>query len=419
MTTERDLVLFACPGKPQPPVVERYEAALPEGAELRWIAPPGRSTVFGDIGRGCRGQDGRVLPGLLARRAPGKWRSVSLVSFSAGYGLAREVLAQAEDRRALWGYVALDSIHAALADRQPNAAQLRGFAAYAAQARRFECLFALGHTDVQTPQKPAPGVVPSASTTQCAGWLVKTVPPGGAWIVRAYDLRDDAHQMAEHSLALTEWGPELVADTLGTWLSSWVPWQAGEEVEQPPDAERAPTSAPWLDPTLPRGERAVSWSLAELERGVCEQPPGSNTGPEIKRYLAPCERGGKLLGLVSAPWCAAAACAAELATRLPGETPAHPYRCSGAEMVADARAFDRWRERGCGYGARRGDVGIYRRRSKADPDGRWQRHVVRVETAPASAGAWRGIGGNEGERWRLTERRLDDADLLGFIESLR
>ena len=49
----KDLVLFACPGMPEARIVKLYEAALP-GAELRWIALPGRSAVFTQLGRDVR-----------------------------------------------------------------------------------------------------------------------------------------------------------------------------------------------------------------------------------------------------------------------------------------------------------------------------------------------------------------------------
>jgi len=409
----KDLVLFACPGLPEARVVKLYEDALPTPAELRWIGPAGRSAVFSQVGQNCRGADGLVLPGLLARYAPGPWRSVSLISYSAGYGLARELLRRPEDRMALAGYVAIDSVHAGLVGGQPSIVQLEPFGVYAAMAKQCECLFALGHTDVATPQT---GPDAFASTTQCAAWLVETVPAGGAWIVRAYDLADDAHQKAEHGRALSVWGAPFVAETLGAWLAAWGAYAACAEAEEPCPDTVPSGDMPWLDPALPRGERCVLWSLAEKADGIVEVPPGSNTSQRIRFYLAPCERAGRRLGLAAAPWCAASACAAELATRLPGEKAAHPYRCSGLEMQADAEARDTWRAKGCGYAPRRGDLAIYRRRSAADPEGKWQRHVVRVETAPESDGVWRSLGGNEGGTWALASRGVADGDLLGWVE---
>jgi hypothetical protein len=64
----------------------------------------------------------------------------------------------------------------------------------------------------------------------------------------------------------------------------------------------SPTQAP---PSL--GLAALALARAHL--GVHEEPPGSNTGPDVRRYLAPCVRGGRRLWqpdhVPPEPWCAA------------------------------------------------------------------------------------------------------------------
>jgi hypothetical protein len=408
----RDLVLFACPGLPESRVVRSYEEVLGPEVEIRWVALPGRSAVFTQAGQAARGKDGRCLPGLISRWAPGSWSSVSLVCFSAGYGLAREVLRHEDDRDELSGLVLLDALHAALGPTGlPMAAQLEPFVAYAELARGWRKLFVMGHTDVKTPQT---GAGAFASTSQCAEALLARVgEPDGGLIVRAYDEADDAHQQREHGLALTGWGPSLV-QVLGGWLEAWRAFHgaangAEASADRGPETLKDGEPAPaWRDPGRPLGERAVAWSLAELAAGVHEEPPGSNTGPRIVEYLAPCERSGRPLGLTAGAWCAASACAAGRGALLPGEELPHAYRASGLELVADATERGTWRPKG--HVPRVGDLAIYGR----GPAGGWQRHVVRVLEVDGER--WRSIGGNESDRWQVTERRLDDAALLGFIE---
>lgn len=417
----RDLVLFACPGLPEARVVRAYEEVLGPEVALQWVALPGRSAVFTQAGQQARGRDGRCIPGLLARWAPGSWGSVSLICYSAGYGLAREVLRHEDDRDELSGLVLLDALHAALGPTGlPMAAQLEPFRLYAEEARAWRKLFVMGHTDVQTPQT-GPGAF--ASTTQCADALLAQVgDPDGGWIVRPYDLADAAHQQREHGLALTQWGPEL-CQVLAGWLRVWRAFRAGEESpadvadlppDPPPETLRTGEPArPWHEPGRTLGERAVVWSMAERDAGAREEPPGSNAGPRVISYLAPCVRKGKLLGLRSGAWCAASACAAGTAALLPGEQLPHGYRASGLELVADATERGTWRPRGSGYRPKVGDVAVY---SRGTP-GSWERHVVRVLAAPApDSQRWTSIGGNENDRWQVTERSLEDAGLCGFIE---
>jgi hypothetical protein len=176
---------------------------------------------------------------------------------------------------------------------------------------------------------------------------------------------------------------------------------------------------PWLQPELSIGARAVEWSLHELSSGVHEEPPGSNAGPRIQEYLAPCVRDGKNLGLTSGNWCAASASAAAFACKLPGETVPHEYRAAGLDMEKDAKSNGSWRAasdalRGA-FSPAVGDLVILQRGSKTGSDS-WKRHVARVETPPDAEGRYRTIGGNEGAgEWHLSERRFVDPDLLGFI----
>jgi hypothetical protein len=157
--------------------------------------------------------------------------------------------------------------------------------------------------------------------------------------------------------------------------------------------------------------RALTWSLEQL--GIEEHPPGSRTGPEIRNWLAPCERDGRPLGLTAGNWCAAFACAAQSASLLEGEQPAHPYVASGIELERHFRASGQWIPTAEVRAGRRtpsiGDLVIL---SRGAPGG-WQRHVCRLASKIAD-GVLTTVGGNEGHRVRLSTRPLKDTSLLGF-----
>src|SRR5690606_19831 len=109
-------------------------------------------------------------------------------------------------------------------------------------------------------------------------------------------------------------------------------------------------------------------------------------------------------------WCAASASwCLEAGRRIDEELP-HGFRVSGAELVTDLKERGRWRPiedvRRGRYEPGRGDLVILSR------DGGWTRHVCRL-VALRGQYVWT-LGGNEGDEWRLTPRRLSDARLLGL-----
>jgi len=172
----------------------------------------------------------------------------------------------------------------------------------------------------------------------------------------------------------------------------------------------------WNDPLLTLGERALEWSKNEEANSVCEEPLGSSTGKRIREYFAPATRviKGKevKLGLTKGHWCAAAACASTYAVLLEGETAPTAYRCSGYELENDAKTSGLWRPKSLalsgGWVPVPGDVCIL------DRGGGWKRHVCRV--VHVAGDRFTTLGGNERDRWRFSDRRYDNDDLLGFIE---
>ncbi|MEP7122944.1 MAG: hypothetical protein ABJE95_18600 [Byssovorax sp.] len=197
-------------------VLPAYASALaPVGdVDLVLVRLEGKSSVYAQLGEDLRDADGRILPGLSARYpAPEPdeaYATRTLVTYSAGYALARAILAGAEDRDALDAYIAVDSIHADLVDGVADAAQIEGFVAFAAQAKAGDKTFWLGHSDVRT--------AGYASTTQVAARLLDLVDgEGGGFVVRAFNLR--AQDANEHRAALTAWGPGFVAEALISGLT--------------------------------------------------------------------------------------------------------------------------------------------------------------------------------------------------------
>jgi len=392
---------------PGPDVVKQYEDALsPLGRfALKWIAIPGRSAVFSSEALKHKDASGRIFPRLLQRYAPRGEpvpTSVSLISFSAGYGLARELFKVKADLEALDAYIALDSIHASLHGNVVPASSVQAFVNYAQRAKEEKCRFAISHTDV-----PTRGF---ASTTQTASRILQLVGgEGGGFTVEAFNRFDRYHPKSEHGAALVGWGADFVADTL-------VPFLLRSDGPATWDPDTVPTSL--AEGTI--GDRAVAFSLRELEQGVQEVPLGSNAGPRIAQYMAGGMRTMKgkemKLGLRSGNWCAAACCFAERQVLKDDEKPVLPWRVSGIEMQNDAKARDLWRPvqlaRTMQWIPRRGDVVVLHRGRR----GSWTRHIARVLDGPGGGGRFRTIGANEGTSWRITERSLHDDRLLGFIE---
>lgn len=161
------------------------------------------------------------------------------------------------------------------------------------------------------------------------------------------------------------------------------------------------------------GLRALRVALQEWCAGVCEVPPGSNSGPRIREYLAGCvrRRTGEALELTASEWCAAAASWCVERAKRGDETAPHGWRAAGAEIETELKERGAWMAvehvRTGLYRLRPGDLVILTRGTAS-----WQRHVCRL-VAHKGDRIWT-IGGNENNRWRLTPRRLSDADMLGF-----
>ena len=204
----RHLVYFA---HGEPAVLPAYSAALARAGDVDivLVRREGRSSAYAQLAEELRDADGRILP-ALRRKFPAPepedaYATTTLISYSAGYALARAIVAGAVDRGALDAYIAIDSIHADLVDGVADAAQLDGLVAFAEQAKAGTKTFWLGHSDVRT--------AGYASTTQVAARMLElTFGEGGGFVVRAFNVRGE--DASEHRAALVEWGPGFVAEAL-------------------------------------------------------------------------------------------------------------------------------------------------------------------------------------------------------------
>lgn len=174
-------------------------------------------------------------------------------------------------------------------------------------------------------------------------------------------------------------------------------------------------------PALSHGQRCVDWMRAQMMAGVCEEPDGSNNGPEVGEWLGACVRDGepgigKYLKARGANWCAAFASAADPATRRESDPAApHKSRCSGFELESDAKGAGAWRPVQMAvsgvWDPEPGDI-VTQQRGRP---GSWKRHVTRfVGWIDRAWGTLETIGGNERNTICLTKRSV--TELLGFIE---
>lgn len=268
-----------------PSVRAKYEAALgPLGDfDLVFVNAGAYSGAYQTLGEKLR-KNGRVLPQLRLMFPPPRdgYGSLVVVTFSAGYALARALLRSTADRDAIDALVMLDSLHAGFdPDHTAADAQVEPFADFARLARDGRKVFYLGHTDVHTPQT---GSGAFASTTQAAAELVRLAgEPVGNFVVRAYDT-ERTDEMQEHRNALNVWGPPFVAEAVNVLRD------VRQTLDTVSDTDPAPAAAGDLEAALLRHAQATV--------GIHET--GANRGPWIDDAI-------RAVGLEPPQyWCAAA-----------------------------------------------------------------------------------------------------------------
>lgn len=371
-------------------------------AKLVAAMPPGSCVISDDSSNGTEKWRQILQKASAVCGPPGP---VVLAGFSAGCQRVRELWRMGARPEAI---LLIDGTHAS---KPPEAWQLDSWRAILDSGKACERLVVATHTcQTYVENLPRNGPTPPFLSTwtvlrQCSGHALDQVPgqlqEGQMWIQSFPSqppIDKEAHIYQQRVVL-----PNVIAGIVTPYLSR-IP---GSSVTERP----APA---WLDPNLSYGERCLAWSRFELDAGVKEDPPGSNSGPRIRDYLAPCVRDDKLLGLRAGNWCAAAACAAHRAAALPSDS-VPPYRASGAEMEADAKAAGTWADAddvlAGEYTPKPGDIVTLPRGSEA-----WMRHVCRVVEWRADKAQYTSIGGNEGDRWAYSVRQAKAGYFVGVIK---
>lgn len=160
------------------------------------------------------------------------------------------------------------------------------------------------------------------------------------------------------------------------------------------------------DPRIPDGlgpkrTRIVEVALEELDRGVREEPPGSNRGPLVDRYLP-----SWTLTNPGPAWCAFFAC--WVLRQALGKIPTGSVRGGVHALKKDAENRGLYREKGA-YDPAPGDVFVM-------DMGRGTGHVGFV--IGYSGELIETIEGNSGDRVRAGVRKLSDPKLIGYIATV-
>ena len=217
---------------------------------------------------------------------------------------------------------------------------------------------------------------------------------------------------------------------IGIMAAKW-----GDVVLAEDPTPKPPPEAPAPVPRL--GLRLLSWAQGEArDPAAREDPPGSNTGARIRDYFSLAyyrRETGERLRLTAGAWCAAAACYGLAQVVEPGDV-LPPPRVAGIELQADAQAILAKLETehgapvpfeemptGCWVPVARvlsGEIQLQpgwiciSKRAGAT----WFRHVSIVEDRGPGQ-SFTTVGGNEGDKWGHSQRRLDSGDVLGFVKT--
>lgn len=344
------------------------------------------------------------LCSYLGLRSPEQWESITLASFSAGYGLVREVLSEQASHHELTAVVGIDSWHSGFdPDGTAKDSQLGGLVQFMLAAKEGEKACWLGHSDVQT--------YSYASTTQVANEVRRLAglenhsePQKGARI-RGFDVA--VNPGTEHSRALTQWGPR--------WLAGAV--KAASSIP----ASHLEKDKPSSSAGAPLGMRSLVVALSHL--GVTEQDK-----PELVTwYHAAAERGGQNIGRYlnhRHAWCASFASRCMVESLQPGDVMPHRPRAAVRELWEDAIRLGTARGaslvRSGAYQLQPGDLLIMTRGGPAFGEtaaafakSRGLGHVGRVEKAQGDTIYT--VDGNKRDAVRRVSYSQDDPSLVGAI----
>jgi hypothetical protein len=318
-----------------PQALPLFRAALEAAERLRLeveLAPfveAGLSEAYHALARRLRGTDGRLLPRLLEHAGAGHplaaYDQVLLVTWSAPYALAEELLQLPVDALALAGWVALDSGYGS---------PTRGVLELARRARVGRALYWAGYTDVPTYTYPSSGdfleAVQKAAGAPLGGFRVEhwAHDPAAAIVAQhAGSGALGAYWRAEHLGALRR-GPEWMVEALQALQAAQTTQaahaaQADQAGQVPGAGQIAQTTQAAHAAQVPQGAGAVvlrrgvvgleaevrAWQLALHAAGYNPGPIDGRFGPLTEAATQRLQRAAGLLvdGVVSPGVRAAAA----------------------------------------------------------------------------------------------------------------
>lgn len=326
----------------------------------------------------------------IAERASWQGGPVVLAGWSAGAGAVRELLS-----RGACPEVVLCLDGGVGGDMPPAPDVVRVWRETAERARGGDGLFVLSHT-YQTYTETLPGAQAFPSTVTVAR-LATGLP------LPAPKKGHVAHR--DRGLVVLSYASKAIdAEAHSAQQTKALPFILSQYV--------APHLAPYMTPR-PRGTGEAALAVAIGELGVREEPPGSNSGPRVRQYLAGCVRDvdsdGDLdkIGLSAGSWCAAFTGWCDAQAGVP-----RTWRAAVHEIVSDARKAGTLR--GLDYTPRPGDLAIFKRDGQ-DPRKGGLGHVARVEKV--EGGTFTAIDGNSaGDKVARVVRPMTDAALVAWVE---
>jgi hypothetical protein len=339
---------------------------------------------FGD----AKGETPKSVAGALGINV----RSLVILGYSAGCQAVRSALRTGTlPSSQRLGVVCIDGTHASI---PPETWQIEVWSKLGEEARKGEKLFVATCTDnsyTARLTKPNTPYMPTLAVLRAAvePALFPASPPHE---IHAGDLHIYAYASKEidkaaHIAQQREVMPEMLRKHVAPWLGY--------------AADTLPTRV--LKTPLDIALGYVGWK----EEG------GANRGPIVRASLDGCMRDGKPLGIKEGvAWCAAFVGLCDFEAHAN-----YPWRAAVRELVEDARANGRWRERS--YMPNPGDLAIYKRGGK-DPRRGEEGHVDRViRVAMKDSELIEVVGGNVGDR--VTQRTIDlgaekpGEELVGWI----
>ncbi len=463
-----------------PAAAPEFAAVLGDDVELRCFVENGLSSAYHALAARLRGPDGRLLPALIAhagaRSDVEAYDRIILLTWSAPYALAEELLSHPDDAASISGWVALDSGYGV---PTPGVIDL------ARRAYAGKSLYWAGATDVPTVgYADSRHFLASIASQIGATWngygssicgllRFEQWAHDGSALAAAHD--QGAFWRAEHIAALHR-GPAFLAAALAALGAGTVAptidrspptlktsrsMAIGARGDDVVELQRLLTAAGATPTVIADGAFGVRTQAAIVQtqvafgtfaNGIADPDFVSNlrdaveaaktqptpvTGDglgaralrvalgELAAGVAEVPLGSnrgpqvdlytRLVGTLGEPWCEAFESYCRRRAAGDGGADALGYHGAVAGLWRAAVQADPGRAHDPTWAPRVGDCAIFRRAGQ-DPRIGGEGHVGRVETVPDGYGKFTTIEGNAGNRIARATRSVHDPDLVGWVE---